>query len=87
MDEKLKSKFERACKKVTTDPSYDREKYLHLKLDKIPLLSLKRGLGEIAKNYIPHTMKSSSMKFPAEVIVNVAAAMKVYVTDITTLGR
>lgn len=87
MDVKLNSKFERACKKVTTDPSYDREKYLHLKLDEIPLVSLKRGLKDIAINYIPHTLKSRSTKFPAEVIVKIASVMKVYVTDITTLGR
>ena len=86
MDTKLKSKFERACKKVTADPSYDRDKYLHLKFDKIPLVSLKRGLKDIAIRYIPHTLKSGSTKFPAEVIVNIASVMKVYVTDITTLG-
>ena len=87
MDAKFISKFERSCKKVTTDSSFDREKYLHLKLDKIPLVSLKRGLGDIAKKYIPHTIKSGSMKFPAEVILKVASALKVYMTDITTLGR
>lgn len=86
METKLKSKFERACKKVTSDQSFDKEKYLYLKLDKIPLVSLKRGLKEIAIKYIPHTLKSGSTKFPAEVIVKIASVMKVYVTDITTLG-
>lgn len=83
----LTERFELACQQLIKDEGFNRVKYLNLKKDKIPLVSLVSPLSSIAAKYISHTKKYSAIKFPAEVIVKIASAMDVYVTDLTTLGR
>jgi len=81
------SSFEEACKSLVRDESYDRKKFLNFKKDKIPLITLKRQFKPIAVNYIPHTIRSGTTGFPAELIVKISVLMGVYVTDITTLAH
>jgi len=87
MNDNILESFEDACVKVTTDPSYDRTKYLALRADNIQLLTLKPKFKPIAKKYIPHTQKRGVDRFPAEVIVKISSIMGVFVNDITTLGQ
>lgn len=87
MSDNILKSFEDACIKVTTNPSYDRTKYLALRADNIQLLTLRPKFKPIAKKYIPHAQKRGVDRFPAEVIVKISNIMGVYVNDITTLGQ